>query len=98
MPPFLRAGPNGIYLQIKVQPRASKNEIGEILGQELKIKLTAPPVDDAANEALLRFLAERLQCPRRAVALVRGQTARHKLVFVQGIDAQSAADRLGQAK
>jgi uncharacterized protein (TIGR00251 family) len=95
MRPYLSPHPKGVHLQIKVQPRASKDEIGEVLGNELKIKVTAPPVDSAANEALLRFLADTLGCPRRAVQLVRGQTSRHKLVFVEGVDAETAAAKLG---
>src|SRR5437764_14876308 len=82
---FLQLREGEIWLAVKVQPRASKNEIGEALGNELKIKVTAPPVDSAANEALVRFLAENLDCPRHAVQLVRGHTSRHKIVSVQGI-------------
>ena len=55
LPPYLRAHPDGVYLQLKLQPRATENAIGEALGSELKIRVTAPPVDAAANEALLRF-------------------------------------------
>ena len=79
---------------MKVQPRASHNEIGEPLGDELKIRVTAPPVDAAANEALLRLLAERLDCPRGAVQLVRGQTSRHKVLFLQGLTLESVTARL----
>ncbi|MBI2929045.1 MAG: YggU family protein [Verrucomicrobia bacterium] len=85
LPPFLRLQGDAVMLAIKVQPRASRNEIGPVQGSELKIKVTAPPVDSAANEALLRFLAERLDCPRGAVHLVRGQTSRHKIVAVTGL-------------
>ena len=91
---FLRSHANGVYIQIKIQPRANKDEIGDVLGDELKVKVTAPPVDTAANEALVGFLAKLLQCPRRSVQLVRGQTSRHKVVFVEGLDAQTAAARL----
>src|SRR5437868_5453997 len=56
-PAFLRATPDGLLLSIKLQPRASANQIGEPIGNELRIKVTAPPVDSAANEALLRLLA-----------------------------------------
>ena len=93
-PAFLQDHPDGVYLSLKVQPRASKNEIGEPLGNELKIKVTAPPVDSAANEALVRFLAETLGCPRGAVRLVRGQTSRHKQVLVTGMTAEAVAARL----
>jgi uncharacterized protein (TIGR00251 family) len=86
MPPenFLRAHPDGVLLSVKLQPRASKNEIGEPLGDELKIKVTAPPVDAAANEALVRFLAEKLDCPRGQVELLRGHTSRHKIILLHG--------------
>ncbi len=88
-----RHGP-GVYVSIKLQPRASKNEVGEVMGQELKIKVTAPPVDSAANEALVRFLAEALGCPRGAVQLVRGQTSRHKVVFIAGMSPEEVRAKL----
>jgi hypothetical protein len=93
-PAFLQPHANGVFLAIKLQPRAAKSEIGEPLGSELKIKVTAPPVDSAANEALLRLLAEALDCPRGALQLVRGQTSRHKVVFVQGASPATVAAKL----
>lgn len=84
-PVFLREQSDGVLLAIKLQPRASTNEIGEPLGNELRIKVTAPPVDAAANQALVIFLAETLDCPRNRVELVRGHTSRHKTVKVYGI-------------
>jgi len=95
MPPFLRAHPNGVYLQVRLQPRAGKDEIGQALGEELKIKVTAPPVDAAANEALLQLLADTLDCPRRSVQLVRGQTSRHKVIFLSGLSVETVEERLG---
>lgn len=94
LPPFLSVQADGVTLAIKLQPRASKNEIGEPLGTELRIKVTAPPVDAAANEALLRLLAEKLDCPRGSVQLARGHTSRHKLVKVQGVPAEEALRKL----
>jgi uncharacterized protein (TIGR00251 family) len=91
---FLKSGPDGVYLALKVQPRASKNEIGEVANGELKIRVTAPPVDSAANEALLRLLAECLGCPRGAVQLIRGQTSRHKQVLVRGMTTEAVAAKL----
>ena len=72
---FLRETAGGTLLSVKLQPRASKNEIGEALGNELKIKVTAPPVDAAANQALVEFLADKLDCSRGKVELIRGQTS-----------------------
>jgi uncharacterized protein (TIGR00251 family) len=93
-PPWLRAVSGGVELAIKLQPRASRGEIGGEIGGELKIKVTAPPVDSAANEALVRLIAEKLDCPRGAVQLVRGHSSRHKTVRVTGITAQMVAERL----
>ena len=76
-------------LAVKVQPRATTNGIGEALGAELRLKVTAPPVDAAANEAVIRLLAERFDCPRSKVQIVRGQTSRHKLVKLHGLSAQA---------
>lgn len=84
LPPYLKVQGDVVYLHIKAQPRASRNEIGEPLGDELKIKIAAPPVDSAANEALVKFLAEVLDCPKNAVQLVRGATSRHKVIAIQG--------------
>ena len=91
---FLRVQSDGLLLAVKLQPRASANEIGEPLGNELRVKVTAPPVDSAANEALLRLLAERLDCPRGQVELVRGRTSRHKVIKLYGIYAEAALARL----
>ncbi len=85
-PAFLRIQPDGLLLSVKLQPRASSNEIGEPLGNELRIKVAAPPVDATANEALLRLLAETLDCARSQVELVRGHTSRHKLIKLHGLD------------
>ncbi len=94
LPPFLREQADGVILSIKLQPRASRNEIGEPLGEELKIKVTAPPVDSAANEALIKLLAEKLDCPRSKVELIRGKTSRHKTIKVHGLTAAQVFERL----
>ncbi len=83
-PTFIRTHANGVYLAVKLQPRASTNEIGAPLGDELKIKVTAPPVDAAANQALVDLLADKLDCSRGKIQIVRGQTSRHKTVWIEG--------------
>ena len=94
-PGFIRDQDDGAILRLKVQPRASKNEIGEPLGDELRVKVTAPPVDAAANDALIKFLAETLDCPRNRFQILRGHTSRHKEVKVCGIAAEVILRRLG---
>jgi uncharacterized protein (TIGR00251 family) len=94
VPNYLRAQSDGVLLSVKLQPRASKNEISEPLGDELRIKVTAPPVDAAANEALLRLLADVLDCPRGRVELVRGHTSRHKVIKLHGLTAEAVGRKL----
>lgn len=93
-PSFLQPQADGVLLALKVQPRASKNEIVGPAGAELRIKVTAPPVDAAANEAVLRLLAEVLDCPRNRLQLVRGHQSRHKQVKVFGLSAETLRARL----
>jgi len=94
-PGFLTVQADGVSLAIKLQPRASTNEIGQPLGSELRVKVTAPPVDAAANEALVRLLAETLDCPRGRIELIRGYASRHKVVKVFGISAAVVLKKLG---
>ena len=96
LPTFLRVQNDGVLLAIKLQPRASRNEIGEPLGNELRIAVTAPPVDAAANQALIELLADALDCPKRQIELIRGQTSRHKTVKLHGFTASQVLERLGK--
>src|SRR3954452_11809311 len=98
LPSFLQVREGGLLLAVKLQPRASKNEIGEALGNELKIKVTAPPVDSAANEALILFLSGWLECPRRSVQLVRGHTSRHKILSLHGLSPADVLARLSKGE
>ncbi len=93
-PSYMQVQSDGVLLSLKVQPRASKNEIGEPLGNELRVKVTAPPVDAAANDALVRLLADVLDCPRNRVELVRGHTSRHKIVKLYGLSAEDVLAKL----
>ncbi|MEO8563099.1 MAG: DUF167 domain-containing protein [bacterium] len=67
-----------------VQPRASRSEIVGLHGTALKVRLQAPPVDGAANEALAALIAERLGLPKRAVRVVAGATSRSKTLEIEG--------------
>ncbi|MFZ0827312.1 MAG: DUF167 domain-containing protein [Verrucomicrobiia bacterium] len=91
---FLRVQANGVLLSVKLQPRAAANEICAPLGNELKIKVTAPPVDAAANAALLELLAVWLDCARGRVELIRGHKSRHKVVRLHGFAPEEARRKL----
>jgi uncharacterized protein (TIGR00251 family) len=91
---FLRVQAGGVLLSVKLQPRASANQICAPLGGELKIKVTAPPVDAAANAALLELLAGGLDCSRSRVELVRGHKSRHKVVKLHGFTPEEAVRKL----
>jgi hypothetical protein len=82
-----------VTLSIRIQPRASKNELVAREGGGLKIRLTAPPVDGAANEALIRFLADTLSVSKSQVELISGHTSRDKVVRVHGTS-EAEAERL----
>ena len=96
IPNFLRAQSDGVLLSVKLQPRASANEIGPHhgAGDELRIRVTAPPVEAAANEALVRLMAGRLDCARGSVELVRGHKSRHKVVKLHGFRPEDVLERL----
>jgi hypothetical protein len=97
LPAYVHTQPDGVLLSLKVQPRASSNAVTGPAGNELRVRVTAPPVDAAANEALVRFLAEQLGCPRNRVELVRGHVSRHKVVKIHGLPAEGIVARLEQA-
>jgi hypothetical protein len=80
--------------KVKVLPRASSNSIGVLENGEWKVKLTAPPVEGAANTALIQFLAEVLGVPRRNVTIIGGQNARNKLVRIDGLTAAQVQKKL----
>jgi uncharacterized protein len=74
-----------VVFAVRVQPRASRDAVGGEWRGALKVRLTAPPVDDKANEALRRLLAERLNVPLGAVTILAGARARTKRVAVSGV-------------
>jgi uncharacterized protein (TIGR00251 family) len=84
-----------VRLRVRVQPRASRTELAGPHGDALTVRIAAPPVDGAANEALVRFLADRLEVPRSAVRLEAGAAGRSKLVAVAGLTLGAAVHRLG---
>jgi len=80
--PWCRRDAEGWLLAIRVQPSASVTKVVGEHGDELKVRLAAPPVDGKANAELVRFLARAVGVPRGAVAVVRGQSSRSKIVRI----------------
>ncbi len=87
--------PDGVRIRLRIQPRASRTEVVGLHGNEIRIRLSAPPVDGAANEALLRFLSDQLSVPRSAVRLISGESGRSKVVTISGVDVDEVAIKLG---
>jgi uncharacterized protein len=85
---------DGCVLTLKVVPRSSVNKIVDVENGELKVKIQAPPVEGAANEAVLRFLADQLKKPKRLLSLVKGQKSRHKTIRIAGAKADDVLETL----
>lgn len=77
---------DGVVIKIRVQPRASKNRIAGVLGDALKVMLTAPPVDGEANAACIEFFAALFNVPKNRVEILSGLTGRTKLLKLYSID------------
>lgn len=93
----LSASSHGAILALTVVPRASKSEMELLADQTLRVRLAAPPVDGAANMALLRFLADALDIPRSRLSIASGATSRRKRIAIDGVDVQQLNARLGAA-
>ena len=91
----ISATATGVRLVVHVQPRASKTEVVGLHGDAIKLRISAPPVDGAANAEVVRFLAETLRIPRRQVHLVQGDTGRRKVVEATRISVAAATAAFG---
>lgn len=91
----LHDGKSGSALAVRITPRASRNEIVEVLADgTIKIHIAAPPVDGEANAQLIAFLAEVLNIPKSRLEIVAGQSGRDKLISVLDMDAETAHKRI----
>jgi uncharacterized protein (TIGR00251 family) len=90
----LRQRGEAVTFRVRVVPRASRDKIAGIHDGAVRIRLTAPPVEGAANEALVAFLSSVLRVPKRDIELVSGQTARNKVVSVSGLSPEEVLARL----
>ena len=84
----------GCQLAIKAIPNAPRSEVVGWLGDALKVKVHAPPVEGRANEALCEVLAEALGLPKRAVSVARGDTSTRKVVRIDGLTLEQVRERL----
>ncbi len=79
---------DGLTLRVIIQSRSSKNMIAGRHNDSLKIKLTAPPVDGAANSMCIKFLAKSFNVPKSSIEIISGHTARNKKIFIQAGNTQ----------
>jgi uncharacterized protein (TIGR00251 family) len=91
---FLKEQGGRILLFVHAQPKASRNAIVGRHGDRLKIAVQTPPVDGAANDALMEFLADRLNLAKRDIELVSGATGRQKTFSLKSISLESARQKL----
>jgi uncharacterized protein (TIGR00251 family) len=80
--PFLQEDPGGVILRVKVQPRSSQTRIAGIQGDALKITLTAPPVDGAANKMCIEFLSRQIGLTKSDIKIISGENSRLKRIFL----------------
>lgn len=94
----LREGQGFCTLAIKVIPRSSQNKVIGVENGALKLKLTAAPIEGAANEAVIDFFSKGLRIPKSSVELMKGQQSRHKLVRFTGLKAVEILEALRKLK
>lgn len=95
IPAWLQLRDAGVAIHLLIQPRASKNEVVGAQGDELKVRLTSPPVEGAANRLCCEFIAKRLGLAKSAVTIESGETSRHKRLFLPGVSAAEVLSALG---
>ena len=93
----IRDTPGGCSFAVKVQPRGHKNAVTGVIGDALKLAITAPPVEGKANQACVDLVAELLNVPRGSVTIVAGQASRNKVVRVAGRTAAEVEEKLRAA-
>jgi uncharacterized protein (TIGR00251 family) len=92
--PVLTVGPDAVRLSLRVQPRAARNRVVGRQGEAIKVQVAAPPVEGAANAAVIALIAGWLDVPRRSVGLVHGERGRDKVVAIAAADPPALARRI----
>ncbi|NLC70647.1 MAG: YggU family protein [Desulfuromonadaceae bacterium] len=93
---FLKPEKDGVSLHIRVQPRASRNEIIGPQGDELRIRLTSPPVEGAANQACREFFAALLGIAKNRITIAQGEKSRHKRLLIRTQDLDAIRGKLAE--
>ena len=93
----VRETADGLEIRLHVQPRAKRCELSGIYNGALKIKVTAPPVDDAANRAILEFFSTLFGIPKSGIRIISGLKSKDKTLRVKGLSLQSLLDRISNA-
>ncbi len=77
---------DGVLIEVRVEPRSSAKEIAGVIGNRLKVRLTAPPVDGAANKQLIEVLSEETGIKKSSITILKGLSSREKLVEIKGVE------------
>ena len=88
---------DSVTFSVKVHPRARRERVAGVLGNALKLEITAPPVEGRANEACIQFFADLLKVPRSSVTIAAGNSSRNKVIRVTGISAARVQQALSTA-
>ena len=91
---FYKIRENGILLNVKVIPRASKNEIKECINGALKLKIKSPPVEGKANREIVKYFSKILGVSKNSVEILKGETSSHKLIFISNITKEKFIDKI----
>jgi uncharacterized protein len=92
----VKDSPYGVTFAVKVQPRARKNAITGVVGDAVKLALTAPPIEGRANQAAIDFFAGFFEIPRSSVTIASGATSRTKVLRIAGMSKQTVEQRLAE--
>ena len=94
----IRDTPGGAVFAVKIHPRARKGAITGVVGDALKLAVTAPPIDGRANEACIEFFANLFLLPRSSITIASGETSRRKVIRVAGTSADAVRRKLEASK
>ena len=91
----IRDTAQGAQFALRVQPRSSRNAITGVIGDAVKLAITAPPVDGKANQAVVDYLAKLFSVPKSSITILSGESGRNKLIAVRGLTAEQVRKLLG---